>query len=91
MSEHEVTIREFSRAVNSSAHRPKELGQELAHQFICEHRTIQNSMASTLYEAVKEIARRYSESPEMYVDLRNQDAMEWILEISKVERHFWYV
>jgi hypothetical protein len=91
MSEHEVNIKEFSRAVNSSMHNPKELGKELADQFIREHRTLQNSMASTLYEAVQEVARRYSECPERYADLRNQDAMDWILEISKVERYFRYV
>lgn len=88
---HEVTLRELSRAVNSSMHNPKKLGKELADQFIREHRTLQNSMASTLYEAVQEVARRYSECPERYADLRNQDAMDWILEISKIERYFRHV
>ena len=79
----EKVIKDFSDIVNNMCCDKSKIAEAFALKFVNTHRTLQQGMIKTLAIAFKVISKKYPQC-----DPRNEQAMEWIKEVTKIEKHF---
>lgn len=68
----------------------QERNKEFAQAFMCEHRTLQQSMLKMIFVLLQEIARAAEEEPSRYTDARNEDGYNNVKELMKDKGSFYF-
>ena len=83
-------IQSFSSAVNRMGmSEEKEMAQEIADQFVKEHRTLQQGMIRILAQAIAITDKKVKEGQAW--DARNEASMRWINKVAKIEAIFPFI
>lgn len=77
-------VHNFSDAVNVLSNN-KEDSKIAAISFLKQHRTLQQSMIAFISDTVNEINKIVSDDPGRYTDLRNEQSIKWIKQVSKID------
>jgi len=75
-------MQELFRTVNSCGLNEKKIAKVVAHEFVHEHRTLQQGVLRLLKECILEIAR-YHKSSRCTTDARNEDGIKWLKKIAE--------
>lgn len=66
--------------------------KRVAYSFIHWHRTLQQNAIRLLFNVIKILAAYYEEQGDSVVsDLRNEQSIKWIKEVSKIDGYFPFV
>ena len=81
-------IMNMERTVNGSTPNVK----NVAFSFLHFHRTLQQNLIRLLYNVIKTLAAYYEEQGMPAVsDMRNENSVNWIKEVAKIEAYFPFV
>jgi hypothetical protein len=80
----EEIIGTLSEMVNNMTFDYDEAAKILSSRFICEHRTLQQSMIKLIACFLKNIST-------FNTDLRNEAAIEWAKKVSQIDSHFPFI
>ena len=75
----------FSKEMNSGYAHSEDVGKLMAHEFMNDHRTLQQSMARALFYFFKEVSENNR------ADDRNAGSLKWIKSVAELDGEFPFI